>query len=347
MARPSKPYFSTEKKKWLVTIKGKRIDLGRDEEKAMKKFHRLMSAEEEIGGEIVNLYRFSQVYLSWLKKNRKEATYLKVRRSLKSFIEHVGKRLYVASLRGHHITKWLEANPGWQSPTTQNINVRCVNEMLNWGVAEGYFDKNPIRYYKKPAERTRDAYYSNEQCSELLAAVKKMRGDVGVLVEFLLETGSRPQEVRLMQGRHLKDDTCFIPAEEGKMGQERTIYPNNKALAILRAQREKRETDNEYLFLNDHGKMFTKDTIINAFKRAEKTIGWKARSYDLRHTWCTNALMDGLDCTAVVQLMGHKDPEMVMKVYSKLQKNPGFLREQANRVRNVSPQVPEESQSSA
>lgn len=239
------------------------------------------------------------------------------------------------------MTKWISSNSGWKSTTTQNINVRCVNEMLNWGVKEGYFPTNPIAHYSKPPEKSRDAYYSDEQCLQLTQAVQEMKGDIGVMVEFLLETGSRPQEVRLMQGRHLVGDTCLIPSEEAKKGRERTIYPNDRALEILRTQRSLRETSNEYLFQNSSGRMFTKDALVNAFERVEKKIGWKPRAYDLRHTWCTNALMDGLDSTTVVQLMGHQDAEMVMKVYSKLKKNPEFLRGQANKVRSRS-SLPEE-----
>lgn len=47
MARPPKPWYRTYTKSWCVQLKGKKIDLGKTEEEAYKKFNELMNISKE------------------------------------------------------------------------------------------------------------------------------------------------------------------------------------------------------------------------------------------------------------------------------------------------------------
>ncbi len=186
MPRQPKPYYRESDKQWVCTIEGRRIYLGKLKSKALEAFHQLMADREAIGAEINTVYAMAQEYLTWVEKNKAPATYAKVLRSLKNFCKHTGKSLKLSSLRGHHLTRWIAKNPGWKSTTTQNINLRCVTEMLNWCVKEGYVSKNPLSGYKKPQEQVRDEYYDDDQCSQILGNVKE---PFKSFVVFLMETG--------------------------------------------------------------------------------------------------------------------------------------------------------------
>ncbi len=134
----------------------------------------------------------------------------------------------------------------------------------------------------------------------------------------------------------MRDRVCVLPPEESAKGdgRERTIYPSDKAWEILEAKSQDREPD-DFLFLNTKGRPWTKDSIKCAMHRIADEIGWTPIAYGLRHTWCTNALMQGMGLETVLQLMSHKDEKMVLRVYQKLKKNPEYLLEQANKFRSA------------
>jgi integrase len=54
-----------------------------------------------------------------------------------------------------------------------------------------------------------------------------------------------------------------------------------------------------------------------AFENARKKAGLPhLRSYDLRHMFCSFALMNGIDKDVIRQWMGHKSYQMIDEVYS-------------------------------
>jgi integrase len=56
--------------------------------------------------------------------------------------------------------------------------------------------------------------------------------------------------------------------------------------------------------------------------------------YNLRHSWATRALQNGVDPVTVSVLMGHADASMLARVYQHLAQNPDYLREAAKKARN-------------
>ena len=85
-----------------------------------------------------------------------------LRRFLKSFVGHVGKRLKIVQLRQHHLTKWLEEKPTW-GDTAGNDAISIVQQMLNWAIEEGYLDASAIPKVKKSRRRRREVHYTQAQ----------------------------------------------------------------------------------------------------------------------------------------------------------------------------------------
>ena len=54
--------------------------------------------------------------------------------------------------------------------------------------------------------------------------------------------------------------------------------------------------------------------------------------YALRHSWATQALLNGVDPLTVAILMGHEDPSMLSRVYQHLALNPKHMLAEAERV---------------
>jgi integrase len=69
-------------------------------------------------------------------------------------------------------------------------------------------------------------------------------------------------------------------------------------------------------------------------KRARKH-GRRFCLYNLRHSWATRALQNGVDPVTVSVLMGHADASMLARVYQHLAHDPQHLREAARKARGA------------
>lgn len=332
MPKPPKPYFKKQSQRWVCTIQGRRITLGKTKKEADEKFHSLMADQESVSSEVTSLYDLSQVYLEWCESHRKESTFNKHKHYLESFINSVGRTLRISSLKKLHITKWTDKET-WNS-TTQNDAIRTVQRMLNWSVEEGYINKSPISSIQKPRAKSRDVFYTADQWKEIRSHAT---GPFLDLIDFLYETGCRPLEARTLEARHvlLNHDVCMFPADESK-GEEagRVIYLTEKSKQILK--RLITDDSEGPIFLNTRGIPWTKDSIKCRLTKISEKVGFSVVAYGIRHTWATDALLNGSDSVVVAELMGHRDTTMVSKVYQKLARNPEFLKDQAKRIRSTS-----------
>ena len=61
MPRQPKPYFRKAQKRWVCTINGNRITLGKTKDEAMAKYHQLMLKPHTVSSELSTIYDLSQV----------------------------------------------------------------------------------------------------------------------------------------------------------------------------------------------------------------------------------------------------------------------------------------------
>lgn len=323
MPRQPKPYWKSDRKRWVCTINGKRITLGEDREESFEEFHRLMAERENISAKLTTLDDLSQVYLTWVEANRKEGTYRLLKHYLKSFINHVGRRLKVSSLRQHHLTEWTN-NDSWNS-TTRNDAIRAVQRMLNWAVDEGYLHRSPIPKIKKPPRKRREIVYTPEQWSQVKRHAK---GPLIPFLDFLWATGCRPKEARTLEARHIHNDLIIFPPDESKGERDsRMIILAERAKAIV--DQQKKIHPNGCIFRNSVGKQWTKDAVRLRLQRISKKVGFRVIAYGARHSYTTNALIRSVDPISLAHLLGHRSTREVASTYSHLAKNMAFLREQA------------------
>ncbi len=324
MPRPAKPYFRKQTQSWYCSFSGKQFSLGKDKQLAFQKFHELMANQEEREQNRFSLYELSQAYLDWCQSNRSPGTYKMHRYFLKTFIESVGKRLQASQLKVYHVTKWHEGLG--ISTTSQNDGVGVIQRLMNWAVEQNYISRNPILGMKKPRRTNRDICYTAEQWSQIREHAQE---DLLLLLDFLYSTGCRPQEARSIETRHVHNDLVIFPADESKGKREpRVIYLVPQAKAII-DQLKAKYTEGP-LFRNSRNVPWTKDALVHRLARISKKVGFRVIAYGARHSWATEALMNGgVDPISVAHLMGHRDTTMVARVYSHLAKNPDFLRQQA------------------
>ena len=134
------------------------------------------------------------------------------------------------------------------------------------------------------------------------------------ILELMYATGLRISEVISLEFKNIDYDECIIRVM-GKGSKERIVPVNDYAIKYLkeyidnyRPELVKNEINN-YIFLNNHGRMLTRQGIFKmiknyaALKNIKKTIG----PHTLRHTFATHLLENGADLRVIQELLGHSD----------------------------------------
>ena len=95
----------------------------------------------------------------------------------------------------------------------------------------------------------------------------------------------------------------------------RVIPLGEQALAVLRSQQEK--THSEYAFPSPNGGPISPDSVRNMLRRVLKRAGLPyVRFHDLRHTFATLALQNGVDVKTVSSILGHFSAGFTLDTYA-------------------------------
>ncbi len=95
----------------------------------------------------------------------------------------------------------------------------------------------------------------------------------------------------------------------------RTISIGEDAVGILKQQRAK--SHSEYVFSSPMGGPISPDSVLHMLHRVLKRAGLsKVRFHDLRHTFATLALQNGVDIKTVSGMLGHYSAGFTLDTYA-------------------------------
>lgn len=327
--RQPKPYFKASHKAWYVNLRGKPHRLAEEEKAAWQEYHRLMAGEAPVTSKTTVVALLDR-FLVWTKDNRKPKTYSWYFDHLQSFTKYIGGKLKVGDLKPFHVTQWLDKarkkSGGWH----RRGSCKALKRAFTWACQQGLISDNPLKGLEMPAGEPREVYLEPADWARVLAIIEgKPLGDFFC---FMRETGCRPEEARLAEACHWdrKHEQIVLPLAltKGKKGKKmpRIIRLNQAATAIV--ERLALKNPKGPLFRNRDGRAWTSYALNCRCRTLRKKLGLKHfLPYIFRHTWCTDALLRGVDPITVAILMGHKDGAMVMKVYNHLVRQNEFLKE--------------------
>ena len=313
----AKPFFRSQKKTWYVHWQGKTISLGKDEKKAFAKWEALQRSQQAPE----SCLELLDDYYVFLLENRAATTADRRKPILKSFALAVG-RLRVDQLTPRHVEKWV-ATYGGASPTYKNTLITAVKAAFSWGVKSGRLTVNPLANVIKPTPRVRQTFVPPSRWPELLGHCK---GSFRDLVEFMLLTGARVEEVVKLEARHF-DGARFILDIADSKGRKRSrvIYVPDQLLGKIPKE--------GYAFVNSRGKPWTRNSIRCRFRELKKVMNMPDLcATTLRHSFAHARLSAGQDSLTVSKLMGHVDLQMLARRYGHLDANVDLMRQAANAV---------------
>lgn len=220
-------------------------------------------------------------------------------------------------------------NPGLSNATVRGIHMMLHNA-LDRAVKERLILRNPTEdcIIPKLVKQEMKILHPEDMGAYLQAADKR-----DVLPMFYLElvSGLRKGELVALLWSDLDSESCTISVSKQaavRNGEITVSRPKtetsvrrvsipHEAVELLMQEHEK-HPDNPYMFPSPKtGGMYYPDSIVNLHKKILQDAGLEhIRFHDLRHTFATMALQNGVDVKTVSTMLGHYDAGFTLRTYT-------------------------------
>ena len=221
-------------------------------------------------------------------------------------------------------------NPGLSSTTVRSLHLMLHNAFER-AVKERLIPRNPTEDCIAPKiQKFEMQILQPEHIKEYLNAANAR----GLLPMFYLElvSGLRKGELVALQWSDLDEANCTISVSKQaswdtehqlilsrpKTGNSiREVSIPQDAVELLKQEHAK-HPDNPWMFPSGRtGEMYHPDSVVTLHKRILKDAGLEhIRFHDLRHTFATLALQNGVDVKTVSSMLGHYDAGFTLRTYT-------------------------------
>jgi integrase len=289
-------------------------------------------------------------FLAWCKLHRAEATYAGYKHHCNSFAQRHGHWLAVDA-RVHQVNGWVDEALGenrWNGTTAFNAR-RSVFRAFQWAADEQLIPTNPLKGMKRPRPTPdRRALTDAEYKALIHAAGPELR----YLLIALRHTGARPKELRTCIWPEVQVDrivqTKHKTSSTDRRRRDRVIWltpvmqrffgwlkkrPTGGVSASrpcgyqLPSPGEIGNTANIHVFTNSRNRPWSTSALVQAVEAARKRAGLAGDvcAYSCRHTFATQALLNGVSASNVAILLGNS-VQMIEAVYSHVADEHDFLK---------------------
>ena len=224
-------------------------------------------------------------------------------------------------------------DPGLSASYIRGIHT-MLHTCLDAAVREKLILTNPVNDCKPPKLVKKEMKTLEP---EQVQAYLKAADARGLLPMFFLEltTGMRKSELVALQWSDVnwKERTISVSKQAYKLDGKMTVMPPKTANSVRKialseetlAMLKQQQKDNEegwpgspYLFPSPvTGEMYHPDSVVNLHKKILKEAGLEhIRFHDLRHTFATLALQNGVDVKTVSAMLGHSNAGFTLATYT-------------------------------
>ncbi|OGF48618.1 MAG: hypothetical protein A2231_11535 [Candidatus Firestonebacteria bacterium RIFOXYA2_FULL_40_8] len=253
-------------------------------------------------------------YLEFSRNNKR--SYTRDVLSLKYLCAEFGTK-YLYNIYPEMIEEYKIKRASLVMKSTANRELCCLRHLLNKAVASGYIKQNPMKTVKLFKEEERNIRYLKSE--EIIMLYSKCDPALLPIIITAVNTGMRRGEILKLKRTDVdfKQGTITVRSENAKSGMLRVIPLNNILTKALRDVIIDSNIQSEYVFCHKDGTPY-REVRRKTFDRALKDAKIdNFRFHDLRHTFASHLVMNGVDLVTVKELLGHKSIEMTLR-YSHL-----------------------------
>lgn len=229
-----------------------------------------------------------------------------------------------------------------------------VNLLFKMAYMDGTIDRNPMDKVQRPRPRkdeqitTEPEAYTAEEVKEILGYLKNEPLKWQVLIRLMLETGLRRGEALGLRWTNVDlqdcsaricENLCYtkskgIYTDTPKSGKAREIYFSDK-LSVLMESLKKDQVDKirkahekgspdelialpEYVFSQDGtAEPMHPASPTHYFRKFGEAYGIDGfHPHKLRHTFASQAIVNGADIASVSEVLGHADKSTTLRMYT-------------------------------
>ena len=216
---------------------------------------------------------------------------------------------------------------GLSAKTVRNIN-QVISSAMDLAVAQKIIPANPTNACALPKiEHQEMQTIPAEQLQAFLQEAKA----TGVYEMYYIElaTGLRRGELLGLKWQDIdwKNGVIKVRRQVARVDGQikeaplktknsyRTVTISQQAIEVLKEQKKK--TNDTYVFPSPNGGPISPDSVNNMLKRVLERAGIpKIRFHDLRHTFATIALQNGVDIKTVSGMLGHFSAGFTLDTYA-------------------------------
>ncbi|MFA5110680.1 MAG: site-specific integrase [Desulfobaccales bacterium] len=222
--------------------------------------------------------------------------------------------------------------------STWNNELAVISSMFKYAKKAKLILANPFK--EEEAESLKENHNNSRlrflTAEEIPRFLDACAAHLRPLVETALLTGLRKGELFGLEKDMIVHGKIRLPGWLTKNGEPRTIPVNQRLSEVFAALRCRNQLKSRHVFCNESGGRLL--DIRAAFQGACRRAGIEDfHFHDLRHTFASHLVMNGVPLKVVQELLGHKDIKTTMR-YAHLA--PGYLEAGVNTLNNLSAQNP-------
>lgn len=265
-------------------------------------------------------------FISYLQLQRNFSTL-----TCKSYMEDVSFFLGFIKVNGIRYTEvtpliirgyLLDLSTKGLSKASIKQNLASLKHYYKFLFSQSYIKNDPFEYISSPKldERLPD-FLTEKEIKQLFEANMKRTDNLKyrdqAILELLYASGLRVSELVSLKYQNIDMKNRVIKVI-GKGNKQRIVpFSNSAKLAInnyldncrnLLLSKDKTNSTNTYIFLNNNGKPLTSRGLEYILKEIEKKSNcyMKLHPHKLRHSFATTMLSNGADLRVIQELMGHE-----------------------------------------
>ncbi len=198
-------------------------------------------------------------------------------------------------------------------PATINRELAVMKHAFNLAIREWEWCRdNPVsRVAMEKENNRRDRWLIYKEEEQLIQVAPPWLREI---ILFALHTGMRRGEILSLTWQGVDLFRRTVTVFRSKNGERRTIPINQTVMALLKEKGKVRSLKTNLVFRSSAHTPINKDNLRRAFTLAvTRTKIEDFHFHDLRHTFATRLIQQGVEIYKVQRLLGHKSPIMTQR----------------------------------